>query len=95
MLYAARSAIRNQRMSSTDGVNPDFRPTDDIETVLDIFKRGRDSGQPWGRLNPIYIRKETELGKSEVEYVLRRLADAGWVYRPVEGLYEFRTDPRE
>jgi len=82
-------------MTDSDGVNREFEPTPDIEAVLDVFKRGRDSGEPWGRANPIYLREEAELEKSTVEYALRRLYDAGWIARVAEGLYEFRTDPRE
>jgi DNA-binding MarR family transcriptional regulator len=76
-------------------VNEDFQPSEECDRVIAVFKDGRDSGQPWGRANPRYLIDETGLEKSNVEYHLRRLKDAGWVERIARGLYEFREDPRE
>lgn len=76
-------------------VNEDFEPTEDCETILEVFKRGRGSGEPWGRANPRYIIDETGISKQNVEYHLRRLRDAGWIRRCARGLYEFVEDPRE
>lgn len=76
-------------------VNEDFRPTEACESVLDVLKRGRQTDDPWGRVNPRYVIDETDLEKQNVEYQLRRLRDAGWVTKPARGLYEFVEDPRE
>ncbi len=43
----------------------------------------------------MFLREETGLEKSKLEYALRRLDDAGWIDRPAEGLYELVDDPRE
>lgn len=79
----------------TKMVNENFTPTDEQETVLEVFKEGRDSGQPWGRANPLFIREQTELKESAVQYALRQLATAGWITKRTEGLYELNHDPRE
>ena len=76
-------------------VNEDFEPTDDCEAVLNVFKQGRDTNDPWGRANPRFIIDQTDISKQNVEYHLRRLRDAGWVQRCARGLYEFVEDPRE
>lgn len=75
--------------------NENFEPTDDCDQVLDVFKQGRQSGEPWGRANPRYIIDETDFEKPNVEYHLRRLNDAGWIQKVSRGLYEFVADPRE
>jgi len=75
--------------------NEDFEPTEDCDRVLDIFKKGRETGDPWGRANPRYIIDETGLEKPNVEYHLRRLNDAGWIRKVARGLYEFVDDPRK
>lgn len=75
--------------------NQDFEPTEGCEDVLDVFKEGRDSGEPWGRANPRFIIDETGMEKSNVEYHLRRLRDAGWIRKLSRGFYEFVDDPRE
>jgi len=76
-------------------VNEEFEPSDDMEKVLTALKNGRKAGEPWGRANPMFLREETGLEKSKLEYALRRLDDAGWIDRPAEGLYELVDDPRE
>lgn len=75
--------------------NDDFTPTEAAEEVLDVFKSGRETGDPWGRANPRYVIDETGMEKSNVEYHLRRLRDAGWIRKVARGLYEFVGDPRE
>jgi len=76
--------------------NEDFDPTPECDQVLDVLKDGRDEpGAPWGRANPRLIIDETGIAKSNVEYHLRRLDDAGWINRIARGLYEFVQDPRE
>jgi len=76
-------------------VNETFEPTDACEAVLDVFKNGRETEDPWGRANPRYVIDETGLEKQNVEYQLRRLQDAGWITKIARGLYEFVEDPRE
>ena len=76
-------------------LNEEFEPTDECERVLDVFKAGRGTGEPWGRANPRYVVDETGIDKPNVEYQLRRLRDAGWIRRVSRGLYEFVRDPRE
>ena len=78
-----------------DMVNDRYSPTDNDEKVLSALKKGRDSGEPWGRANPRWLIDETGLSKSNVEFCLRSLHDAGWIHRPSRGLYEFVSDPRE
>lgn len=77
-------------------VNDQYQPSDSEERVIEIFKKGRNSDDPWGRLNPLYVRENTSLNKGEVEYALRNLTTAGWIKQINQGgLYEFVKDPRE
>lgn len=77
-------------------VNENYEPDDREETVITLFKEGRDSGEPWGRVNPLYCREHTDLDKGQVEYALRNLRNAGWITQLNKGgLYEFVRDPRE
>jgi hypothetical protein len=82
-------------MQSLPVPNENFEPTEACEEVLDVFKEGRDSGEPWGRANPRYVIDETGMEKPNAEYQLRRLNDAGWITKVSRGLYEFVADPRE
>ncbi|QGX96731.1 MarR family transcriptional regulator [Haloplanus rallus] len=75
-------------------VNRDYTPTDNEEQILDIFKEGYGEDIPWGRVNPLYLRKRTDLNKQQVNYALSQLTAAGWIKKLTEGLYEFVTDPR-
>ena len=77
-------------------VNENYEPNNREETVIDLFKEGRDSGDPWGRVNPLFIRQNTSLDKGQVEYALRNLKNAGWVRQLNRGgLYELVDDPRD
>lgn len=77
-------------------VNEDYEPNEREETVLQIFKEGRDTDEPWGRVNPLYLREHSELDKGQVEYALRNLKHAGWITQLNQGgLYELVSDPRE
>lgn len=76
-------------------VNERHTPSESEEKVLDLLKAGRESGEPWGRVNPKYIREEKGMKKSTAEYALRTLKTAGWIDTPAPGLYEFVEDPRE
>ncbi|WP_241431938.1 helix-turn-helix domain-containing protein [Natrialba chahannaoensis] len=75
-------------------VNELYQPTEKDEQVLEALKDGRDSDEPWGRANPRWLMDQTGLSKSNVEFCLRSLHDAGWVRRPSRGLYELVEDPR-
>ena len=76
-------------------VNENYEPNNRDETVLALFKEGRDSDDPWGRVNPLYLRQNSSLDKGQVEYTLRNLKNAGWVKQVNQGgLYEFVEDPR-
>jgi DNA-binding MarR family transcriptional regulator len=76
-------------------VNENYEPTAKDEQVLSALKEGRNSGSPWGRANPRWLIDQTELEKSNVEFSLRSLSNAGWIKRVSRGLYEFVDDPRE
>jgi DNA-binding IclR family transcriptional regulator len=76
-------------------VNEGHTPSPSEEKALQALKAGRDDGQPWGRVNPMYLREVAEMKKSTAEYALRQLHTAGWVRKPADGLYELVADPRE
>ncbi len=76
-------------------VNEHYEPTEKDEQVLTALKRGRGEGEPWGRANPRWLVEETNLSKSNVEFCLRSLRDAGWIRRIARGLYELVEDPRQ
>lgn len=77
-------------------VNENYEPNDREEIVLREFKKGRDSDTPWGRVNPLYLRENSDLDKGQVEYALNNLKNAGWVKQLNRGgLYELIEDPRE
>jgi len=77
-------------------VNEEYEPNSREESVLEQFKKGRDSGSPWGRVNPLYVRENSELDKGQVEYALRNLKNAGWIKQLNQGgLYELNKDPRD
>jgi hypothetical protein len=83
-------------MSVQQMVNENYEPNDREETVLSLFRQGRDTDEPWGRVNPLYIRENSELDKGQVEYALRNLRTAGWVEQVNRGgLYELVDDPRD
>lgn len=75
--------------------NESYSPSDEEETVLELFKHGSGENHPWGRLNPLYIRENTDLDKGQVENALQNLRMAGWInHLNNGGLYEFVEDPR-
>lgn len=77
-------------------VNERYEPNEREEEILELFKDGRDDSEPWGRVNPLYLREHSELDKGQVEYALRNLRNAGWIEQLNQGgLYEFVSDPRE
>lgn len=89
--YVLSREIQEQRM-----VNENYEPNDREETVLQLFKDGWNSGEPWGRVNPLYLREHSNLDKGQVEYALRNLKNAGWIDQLNRGgLYELVADPRE
>lgn len=83
-------------MQEQQMVNENYEPNEREETVLELFKEGRESGEPWGRVNPLYLRENSDLDKGQVEYALRNLKNAGWVKQLNRGgLYELVDDPRD
>lgn len=76
-------------------VNRDYEPNDTQEVILAKLKDGRERGEPWGRVNPLYLQRETAISKQKLNYHLQGLIGAGWVRKPVDGLYELVEDPRE
>lgn len=77
-------------------VNENYEPNDREETVINLFREGRNSSAPWGRVNPLFLRQNSSLDKGQVEYALRNLKNAGWIKQVNQGgLYEFVDDPRE
>jgi len=76
-------------------VNENYEPTEKDERVLEALKKGRSEGEPWGRANPRWLIDETGMDKSNVEFCLRSLRDAGWIERAARGLYELVEDPRD
>ena len=76
-------------------VNENYEPNKREKIVVELFTEGRESAQPWGRANPLYLRQNSDLDKGEVEYALRNLTNAGWINQLNHGgLYEFVEDPR-
>lgn len=83
-------------MCPTEMVNENYEPNEREETVLDLFTQGQTTDEPWGRVNPLYLRECSDLDKGQVEYALRNLSAAGWIKQINKGgLYEFVDDPRE
>ena len=76
-------------------VNRNYEPTANDKAVLSVLRDGRADGRPWGRANPRFLIDETGLSKSNVEFSLRSLDNAGWVDRPARGLYELVYDGEE
>lgn len=68
--------------------NESYEPDAEASAVLDVLKRE-------GKANPLLIREETDLRKQYVNGALRDLVNAGWIEKRVQGLYEFRADPRD
>ena len=76
-------------------VNENHTPSPSEEQALEVLKDGRDEKQPWGRVNPMFLRETAGMKKSTAEYALRQLTTAGWIRKRADGLYEFVRDPRE
>lgn len=76
-------------------VNENYDPTENDELVLAALKEGRESDDPWGRANRVWISEQTGLSKSNAEFSIRSLRDAGWIRRVARGLYELVEDPRD
>jgi DNA-binding IclR family transcriptional regulator len=76
-------------------VNEDYTPSNNEEQILDVITEGRSQDDPWGRVNPLYLRERTGMNKQQVNYALNQLRAAGWVQKVTDGLYEFVADPRD
>jgi len=48
-----------------------------------------------GRMRPVHIAKEVDLGRSYVSQRVKRLCEHGHIKKPYDGLYELVDDPRE
>lgn len=75
--------------------NEDYDPNDRQEAILEVLKKGRNEGGPWGYANPKRLEEHIDTRKQYINRDLRSLVDAGWVTRVNRGLYRFVTDPRE
>lgn len=76
-------------------VNEAYTPSEEEEQILSLLTDGKDTGEPWGRANPKYITETLGMKRQYVNESLGNLVAAGWVRKPVTGLYEFVEDPRE
>ncbi|QRY26394.1 helix-turn-helix domain-containing protein [Halobacterium sp. BOL4-2] len=76
-------------------VNENFAPNDEQEQLLDVLKKGRDGGDPWGYATVSRFSEETGIRKQYVNRHLDGLLGAGWVTKDYHGLYRFVDDPRE
>lgn len=81
--------------TTTQMINEDYTPSDNEEQILDVITEGRSQDDPWGRVNPLYLRERTGMNKQQVNYALNQLRAAGWVQKVTDGLYEFVADPRD
>lgn len=75
-------------------INEDTEPGDNEEYILAVSKKGRDSGEPWGRANPLYLRECTEINKQQINDARNQLMAAGWVQKITDDRSEFVADPR-
>lgn len=82
-------------------VNKSFNPSTKEQEVLDVFKLGRDEGEPWGYATPMRITLITGYRKQRINEALDSLTAAGWIKQVdvdgerVRGLYRFVEDPRD
>lgn len=76
-------------------VNESYEPSEREERILNLLKEGREEGEPWGRVTVKYVSTELEIRRQYINRDLGSLASAGWVIKPVKGLYELVEDPRE
>jgi len=80
---------------TTDSVNEEYEPDEREERVLEILKDGRETGEPWGRVNPKFVTDRTGIRRQYVSRALKNLGTAGWVEKVATGLYELVDDPRD
>lgn len=76
-------------------VNEEYEPADAEEEILELMRRGRDRGKPWGYTTPAHVREELGIAEGNESFHLRQLDNAGWIKRVVRGLYVFVEDPRD
>lgn len=90
-------------MSAADsgGVNAAHEPNDYQERVLEVLKRGRDEGEPWGYVKPQQVAVEIGVPSQRIGEAIDALEAAGWVRQvevdgqAIRGIYRFVADPRE
>ncbi len=75
-------------------VNERFNPDERQDAILEVLKRGRNEGQPWGYANPKRLEEELDIRRQYINRSLKGLVDAGWVEKVNRGLYRFVADPR-
>jgi len=76
-------------------VNEQYSPSETEEEILELLKKGRDEGVPWGYTSPGYLRQELDIDEGNESYHLRQLRSAGWIEKLARGFYRFVEDPRE
>lgn len=83
-----------------DGSSPTMEPADltrTDEAILDVLKRGRGNGGPWGIATKGYLVDETGFSRNSVYNRLEVLTARGHIktkHEPTR-LFEFVNDPRE
>jgi predicted transcriptional regulator len=82
-------------VTTTNVVNENYTPSEREEKILALLKDGREAGDPWGRVTIKYVSERLDIRRQYVNRDLGSLVSAGWVVKPVKGLYEFVEDPRE
>ena len=81
--------------SIPERVDEEFWPNQTEERILELLVDGRDRGEPWGVVTPLLVRERLGLDRHEADYYLGNLVDAGWVEKPVDGVYRLVCDPRD
>lgn len=76
-------------------VNEEYDPAEAEEEILELMKRGRGAGDPWGHTTPAHVRNELGIKQGNESHHLRQLQSAGWIEKVARGFYRFRADPRE
>lgn len=76
-------------------VNESYEPSGEEERILELLKRGRSEGEPWGYTTPAHVREELGISEGNEGFHLRQLQNAGWIEKVARGFYRFVDDPRE
>lgn len=76
-------------------VNEDFEPNERQKAIIEVLKKGREEGQPWGYANPKRLEEALDIRRQYINRALNSLVDAGWVEKVNRGLYRFVADPHD